>query len=51
MVTGDPGSNGLAALRHVTQEQEADQGSVTTQLRLMVAETVRDQAMNLDFVT
>ena len=51
MVTGDTGHSGLAAPRHVDQGQEADQESVTNQLRLMVAETVRDQAMSLVFVT
>ena len=51
MVTGDTGHNGLAAPRHVDQEQEADQGSVTTQLQLMEGVTVRDQAMSLVFVT
>ena len=51
MVTGDPGSNGLAALWHVDQELEAGQESVTTQLQLMEVETVRDQAVSQEFVT
>ena len=51
MVTGDTGHHGLAAPRHVDQGQEAGQESVTTQLQLMVAETVRDQKLSLVFVT
>ena len=51
MGTGDTGHNGLAAPRHVDQGQEAGQESVTTQLQLMVAETVRDQKLSLVFVT
>ena len=47
MVTGVTGSNGLAAPRHVDLAEEAGQETVTTQLQLMEAETVRDQAMNL----
>ena len=44
MVTGGTGGNGLAAPRHVDLEIEAGQETVTTQLQLMEAETVRDQA-------
>ena len=51
MVTGGTGHNGLVALRHVDQEQEAGQESVTTQLQLMEVETVRDQAVSQEFVT
>ena len=51
MGTGGTGINGLAAPRHVDQGQEAGQESVTTQLQLMVAETVRDQKLSLVFVT
>ena len=51
MGTGETGHSGLAAPRHVDQGQEADQDTVTTQLRLMVAKTVKDQAMSLVFVT
>ena len=51
MVTGETGKNGLAAPKPVDQGQEADQESVTTQLQLMEAETVRDQAMSQEVVT
>ena len=51
MVTGDPGHNGLAAPRHVDLEIEAGQETVTTQLQLMEAETVRDPAQRLELVT
>ena len=51
MVTGVPGSNGLAAPRHVDLAGEAGKETATTRLQLMEAQTVRDQAMNLDFVT
>ena len=47
MVTGVAGSNGLAAPRHVGLEKEAGQETATTQLQLMEADNVRDQAMNL----
>ena len=51
MVTGGAGRDGLAALRHVDQAQVAGQENVTTQLLLMEAETVRDQAQSLELVT
>ena len=51
MVTGDTGLNGLAAPKPVDQEQEAEQESVTTQLQLMGAKTVKDQAVSQEFVT
>ena len=51
MVTGVTGSSGLAAPRHVDLGQEAEKETVTTQLQLMVAETVKDQAMSLVFAT
>ena len=51
MVTGDPGHNGLAAPRHVDLGQEAGQGSVTTQLQLMEAETVQQDASSHKFAT
>ena len=51
MVTGVAGKNGLAAPRHVDLEIEAGQETVTTQLQLMEAETVRDQAQSLEPVT
>ena len=51
MVTGDTGHNGLAAPKPVDQGQEAGQGSVTTQLQLMEAETVKNQAVGQKFVT
>ena len=51
MATGVIGSNGLAAPRHVDLGQEGEQDTVTNQLRLMVAETVKDQAMSLVFAT
>ena len=43
MVTGGPGMNGLPAPKHVDLEPGAGQETVTTQLQLMEAETVRDQ--------
>ena len=51
MVTGGTGGNGLAAPRHVDLVIEAGQETVTTQLQLMEAETVRDQAQSLELVT
>ena len=51
MVTGVAGRDGLAAPRHVDLEVEAGQESVTTQLQLMEAETVREQAQSLNLVT
>ena len=51
MVTGETGHIGLAALKPVDQGQEADQEPVTTQLQLMEEETVKDQAVNQEFVT
>ena len=50
MVTGGHGHYGQAAPKHVTQEQEAGQESVTTQLQLWEEETVRDQAVSQEFV-
>ena len=44
MVTGVAGRNGLAAPRLVDLAELAGQETVTTQLQLMEAETVRDQA-------
>ena len=44
MVAGVDGRDGLIALRRVDLEKEAGQETVTTQLQLMEAETVRDQA-------
>ena len=51
MVTGVAGRDGLAAPRHVDLEVEAGQESVTTQLQLMEAETVRDQVQRMELVT
>ena len=51
MVTGGTGGNGLAAPRHVDLAIEAGQETVTTQLQLMEAETVRDPAQRLELVT
>ena len=51
METGVAGNNGLAAPRHVDLEKEKGQETVTTQLQLMEAETVRDQARSLELVT
>ena len=51
MVTGVAGKNGLAAPRHVDLAIEAGQETVTTQLQLMAAETVRDPARSLKLVT
>ena len=51
MVTGDTGHNGLAAQKPVDQVPEAEQESVATQLQLMEEETVKDQAVNQEFVT
>ena len=51
MVTGDTGHNGLAAQKPVDQEPEAGQESVTSQIQLMVAVTVRGQAVSQEFVT
>ena len=51
MVTGVGGRDGPAAPRHVDLEKEADQETATTQLQLMEAETVRDQAWSLELVT
>ena len=45
------GGNGLAAQRHVDQAEEVEQDTATTQLQLMEAEPVGDQALNLDIVT
>ena len=51
MVTGVAGRDGLAARRHVDLETEAGQETVTTQLQLMEAETVRDQVQRMELVT
>ena len=51
MGTGETGHSGLAAPRHVDQGQEAGQGSVTTQLQPMEAETVKNQAVRQKIVT
>ena len=51
MVAGVDGRDGLIALRRVDLEKEAGQETVTTQLQLMEAETVRDQEQSLELVT
>ena len=51
MVTGVDGRDGLAAQRHVDLAEEVEQETATTQLQLMEADTVRDQAQSLDLVT
>ena len=51
MEIGEPGRNGLAALRHVDLGQEPEQGTVTIHLQLMEAKTVQDQARSQEFVT
>ena len=51
MVAGVDGRDGLIALRRVDLEKEAGQETVTTQLQLMEAETVMDQARRLELVT
>ena len=51
MENGETGKNGQNAQRHVDLGKEAGQGTVTTQLQLMEAETVRDPARSLKFVT
>ena len=51
MVAGVAGGDGLAAPRHVDLAEEVEQESATTQLQLMEAETVRDQAQSLEPVT
>ena len=51
MEIGEPGRNGLAALRHVDLGQEPEQGTVTIHLQLMEAKTVQDHTRRLDFVT
>ena len=51
MATGVAGRDGLAAPRHVDLEREAGQETVGTQLQLMEAETVGDQAQRLKLVT
>ena len=51
MVTGVAGRDGLAAQRHVDLAEEVEQETATTQLQLMEAETVRDQAQSLELVT
>ena len=50
MGTGEPGRNGLAALRHVEVGQETGQETVTTQLLLMEGENVKNQAMSQECV-
>ena len=50
MVTGVTGANGLDAPNHVDLEKETEEGNVTTRFQLMVAQTVRDQAMSLKYV-
>ena len=50
MGTGEPGRNGLAALRHVEVGQEAGQEIVTIQLLLMEGENVRGQVVSQEFV-
>ena len=50
MASGEPGRIGLPALRHVEVGQEAGQETVTTQLQLMEAATVRDRAKTLKIV-
>ena len=47
MVAGVDGRDGLIALRRVDLEKEAGQETVTTQLQLMEADPVRDQARSL----
>ena len=51
MENGDTGKNGQNAQRHVDLGKEAGQGTVTTQLQLMEARTVQDQARSQEFVT
>ena len=51
MVTGVAGRDGLAAPRHVDLGQEEGQETVTTQLQLMEAADVGDQALSLELVT
>ena len=50
MGTGEPGRNGLAALRHVEVGQEAGQETVITQRLLMEGENVRSQVMSRECV-
>ena len=50
MVAGVAGGDGLAAPIHVDLEIEAGQETVTTQLQLMEAETVRDLRGTRDLV-
>ena len=49
--TGETGRNGQNVQRHVDLGKEAGQGTVTTQLQLMEARTVQDQARSQEFVT
>ena len=51
MVTGVAGRDGQAAPRHVDLGQEEGQETVTTQLQLMEAAAVGDQALSLELVT
>ena len=51
MENGETGRNGQNAQRHVDLGKEAGQGTVTTQLQLMEARTVQDQARSQEFVT
>ena len=51
MENGEAGRIGQFAQRHVDLGKGAGQGTVTTQLQLMEAETVRDQAWSLELVT
>ena len=44
MVTGEHGVPGEAALKHVDQEQEKDQGAATTPPQRMGVITAEDQA-------
>ena len=51
MVTGETGSNGLDAPRHVDLGQEAGQETVTIQHQLLGADTVQDPILKQEFVT
>ena len=51
MENGETGKSGQNAQRHVDLGQEAGQGSVTTQLQLMEAETVQQDASSHKFAT
>ena len=51
MEPGQTGRDGLTAPRLAEQGEEADQEDAATRRLLMEAETVRDQALSLEFVT